>query len=563
MKAACDNYDNIAADVKQKLADGSLTVADIDALYDAAKEIDRLYVDRDSIDAVFASLLDKAQTAYDNAVPSLQAVIVNGEQITSNSVQSDQFTPANLIRPESDGYGTGQYIFHTSWSDPLPADEYPYLQVHMNAPQSSFRFSMISSEWDFTYDTPEDMEILATNTPDDENSWASVRELKGIVSGSGLADAHPVRYTSPMIELGAEYSDVRFLVKKTINMRATNTGGFYLSLGRFQMYTGIDPERVQYNYNPDAGASIRFGQYAGEDEAPAYLENPYAMWRFVPIEGTDGYSLQNLATSHSIAPTSGRGEANVCRMQGGFSPFRVDYIGKGQMQFVSLNENNAEEYPLHAQDRGSVIVPWATDVDGASCWGVIPVEDDAYLNFPIEANSIRVMTLPFDISAGANSLMSMNSNAFTYSVKNITVDASAGKTSVELTLCEEVKAGVPFVIIEGDYNEYDAENVETTSIYTTLPAAVDTTVREANGLAGTFDGCDISKEGYGYMRGGKLNVTTGTPVHIYGMSGWLDLDKVSPQEGATDVVITVDGIINDIREIDAAAAKACVNVYTR
>ncbi len=712
MKAACDNYDNIAADVRQKLADGILTVADIDALYDAAKEIDRLYVDRDSIYGVFASLLEKAQTAYDNAVPSLQAVIVNGEQITSNSVQSDQFTPANLIRPESDGYGTGQYIYHSSWSDPLPADEYPYLQVHMNAPQSSFLFSMISSEWGATFDTPEDMEILATNTPDDENSWTGVKELTGIVSGSGQADAHPVRYTSPMIELGGEFSDVRFVVKKTINMRASSTGGFYLSLGRFQMYTGIDPERVQYNYNPevktaadelkalieagktkgthdvlpgdittledaiaklldayadttelsrlynkmikwagnmevgdeigmvddeasiddfvsavkaarsgvsekqpmkddikaaikgindaktailghtrqiepnkwyyiyskssleycankaiyldnpDAGANIRFGQYAGEDEDPAYLENPYAMWRFVPIEGTDGYSLQNLATSHSIAPTSGRGEANVCRMQGGFSPFRVDYIGKGQMQFVSLNENNKEEYPLHAQDRGSIIVPWATDVDGASCWGVIPVEDDAYLNFPIEANSIRVMTLPFDIPSGASSIMSMNTNAFTYSVKNITVDASAGKTSVELTLCEDVKAGVPFVIIEGDYNEYDAENSETTSIYTTLPATVDTTVREANGLVGTFDGCDISKEGYGYMRGGKLNVTTGTPVHIYGMSGWLDLDKVKPQEGATDVVITVDGMINDIREINAAAAKVSVNVYT-
>lgn len=712
MKAACDNYDNISAGLKQKLADGTLTVADINALYDAAKEIDKLYVDRDSIYGVFANLLVKAQNAYDNAVPSLQAVIVNGEQITANSTQSDQFLPSNLILPESDGYGTGQYIWHTSWSDPLPADELPYLQVHMNAPQSSFLFSMISSEWGSTYDTPEEMEILATNTPDDENSWASVKELTGIVSGSGQADAHPVRYTSPMIELGGEYSDVRFVVKKTINMRASGTGGFYVSLGRFQMYTGIDPERVQYNYNPEvktaadelkalieagktkgthevlpsdvttlenaitklleayadttelsrlynkmikwacnmevgeeigmvddeasiddfvsavkaarsgvsekqpmkddikaaikgindakaailghtrqiepnkwyyiysksnleycankaiyldntnAGANIRFGQYAGEDEDPAYLENPYAMWRFVPIEGTDGYSIQNLATSHSIAPTSGRGEANICRMQGGFSPFRVDYIGMGQLQFVSVNENNKEEYPLHAQERGSVIVPWATDVDGASCWGVIPVEDDAYLNFPIEANSIRVMTLPFDVPAGATSIMSLNDNLLTYSVKNITVDAEAGKTTVELTLCEDVKAGVPFIVIEGDYTQYDPENTESASLYTMLPENVDTVVREANGLIGTLDGFDITKEGYGYMRNGKLNVSTGTHVHINGMSGCLDLDKVKSQEGATDVVISVDGIINEINEINAAAAKVHVNVYT-
>ena len=58
-----------------------------------------------------------------------------------------------------------------------------------------------------------------------------------------------------MIELGGEYSDVRFLVKKTINMRGTTTGGFLFSLGRFQVYTETDPERVQYNYNPEVKAA--------------------------------------------------------------------------------------------------------------------------------------------------------------------------------------------------------------------------------------------------------------------------------------------------------------------
>lgn len=712
MKNACDNYDNYLETVNQKIADGTVTLADINLLYDYAKEIDRLYVDRDSLDAVFSGLIKKAEQAYDNATHTTEPAILNGDQITSNSVQSDQFTPANLIRPESDGFGTNQYIYHSSWSNPLPATEYPYLQVRLNEPKNSLLFSMISCEWSGTCDTPEDMEVLVTNTPNDENSWKSVKEFSGIVTGSGQKGAHPVRYTSPMIELGGEYSDVRFLVKKTINMRGTTTGGFLFSLGRFQVYTETDPERVQYNYNPevkaaadelkalidagkakgvhevvpadiatlekaianlldayadttevsklykkmiewsenmevgdeigtvdsqssindfvdaveaarnlvsnkqpvksqinaaikalnnakaavlghtkqiepnkwyyiysrstteycankamylenpDAGANIKFGLYTSDEEDPAYYGNPYAMWRFVPIEGTDYYSIQNLATSHSFAPTSGRGNENPCKMQNAFSPFRVDYIGMGQLQFVSINENNVEEYPLHAQERNSIVVPWATNIDGASCWTVEAVEDETDINFLIEKNSINVVTLPFDVPAGATSIMSLNDNLLTYSVKNITVDAEAGKTTVELTLCEDVKAGVPFIVIEGDYTQYDPENTESASLYTMLPENVDTVVREANGLIGTLDGFDITKEGYGYMRNGKLNVSTGTHVHINGMSGCLDLDKVKSQEGATDVVISVDGIINEINEINAAAAKVHVNVYT-
>ena len=320
--------------------------------------------------------------------------------------------------------------------------------------------------------------------------------------------------------------------------------------------------KAMYLENPDAGANIKFGLYTSDEEDPAYYGNPYAMWRFVPIEGTDYYSIQNLATSHSFAPTSGRGNENPCKMQNAFSPFRVDYIGMGQLQFVSINENNVEEYPLHAQERNSIVVPWATNIDGASCWTVEAVEDETDINFLIEKNSINVVTLPFDVPAGATSIMSLNDNLLTYSVKNITVDAEAGKTTVELTLCEDVKAGVPFIVIEGDYTQYDPENTESASLYTMLPENVDTVVREANGLIGTLDGFDITKEGYGYMRNGKLNVSTGTHVHINGMSGCLDLDKVKSQEGATDVVISVDGIINEINEINAAAAKVHVNVYT-
>ena len=69
--------------------------------------------------------------------------------------------------------------------------EYPYLQVRLNEPKNSLLFSMISCEWSGTCDTPEDMEVLVTNTPNDENSWKSVKEFSGIVTGSGQQGAHP------------------------------------------------------------------------------------------------------------------------------------------------------------------------------------------------------------------------------------------------------------------------------------------------------------------------------------------------------------------------------------
>lgn len=709
MKSACDRYDNIAKALQEN--PGAATLSDVQSLYDAAKEIDKLYVDRDSLDLVFAELMPKAQNAYDAAVPSLQALITNGSQITSNSVQGDQFTPANLIRPESDGYGTNQYIYHSSWSNPLAPDVMPYLQVHLNAPQSAFLFKMTSSEWNLTYDTPDDISILATNTPEDGNSWTSIKQLTGIIPEEQKGN-HPIRYTSPMLNLGDEYTDVRFVVNSTINNRSNGNGGFFLSLGRFQMYSGVDPETVQYNYNPevktaadelkvlidagkqkgphevlpkdiddlqaaidklldayadttslvklykkmmtraenltvgeetgaadsqesisaftdalvaarnsvsdrqptkqainsaaeainkayddmlehinkiepnkwyyiysksenaycsgkamllksaDCGADINFGQSGSGNEDPAYLDNPYAMWRFVPVEGTKYYSIQNLATSHSVGSTKGKGNENRVHIQSLPSSYRIDYIGQSALQFVSTDAGNSEEYPLHAQERDSVIVPWKSEIGGASCWNVTPVEDDAYLKFPVEANSVNIITLPFDIPAGATSIMSMNDNIRTYSIKDITTDKEAWQTTVELTVDDDIKAGVPFVLIEGDMQKYDA-SAEPGCFYTTLPADVDTTARTGNGLAGTLNGENLTTAGYGYFANGSLQVTGNAVTHIGGGKGWIDFGTLVPQQGETDLVIRAGGMINSIRGLKAAiSGKTTVNVYT-
>ena len=44
-----------------------------------------------------------------------EALITNASQITANNSQNG-FPPSNLLLPESDGVGTNQYIWHTSWT---------------------------------------------------------------------------------------------------------------------------------------------------------------------------------------------------------------------------------------------------------------------------------------------------------------------------------------------------------------------------------------------------------------------------------------------------------------
>lgn len=707
MKEACDAYDQAKSALRTAYAAGTATEADVKALYAAADKISGLYVDRDSLYNVLQTTITKANEAYNSAVPTSAPIISDGSQITSNSVESDQFTPANLIRPESDGYSTGQYIYHSSWSDPLSAGTYPYLQVHLNSAIDQFHFSMISSEWERTFDTPRDINIYATNTPDDEGSWTKITEMKDIVT----AIAHPIRYTSPTISLGASYTDVRFEVPLTVNQRrASESDAYYLSLGRFQMYTGVDPNTVQYNYNPevkeaadalkalvDADKAItrlsvkasditvleeaisklsasfadtteftslyrntkdwiaqilvgeEFGDADSQDNVDAFVNtinsirqntntyqpkkaelaaaveelkkakkdfvdnhikhieankwyyiisnstleycngmsmvsyssdgnseihygttdqngeslyySPQAMWRFVPIEGTDYYGIQNMASAHFYGPTSGQGRDHTCRMQASISPFRIDYIGKSQIHFVSINSNNPDEIPIHAQNEQHVIVPWQAGIDAASSWTVMEVDDSELLNNTVKENSINLMTLPYDIPGGSNSLMSLNSNIKTYSIKNVVADYETGSTKVELTINDDIKAGVPFVLIEGDYTQYNAETAANVTFNTNIPATVDTIVGTANGLVATSEGADISTKGMIYANG-TLQMVADSPVHIGGLSAWIDASKVTPAEGDADLTISLLGIVNGIQPAAVTGSSDKMNVYT-
>lgn len=197
-------------------------------------------------------LMCSPMQAQDKVWKKGEALITEASQIKATAPESDQFTAANLIRPESDGFGTNQYIYHTAWSgsNMITADVDPFLQFHFNKAEQHIIFSMIGSAWSSTYDTPTEVIIQAANLPDGE--WTEVAHLKNM--DEDFTSYTPERYTSPHIDLGAAYTDVKFLVKKTYAYRFQSAGGLLLSLGRFQIYEAYegDPDPVEAIWGKDA-----------------------------------------------------------------------------------------------------------------------------------------------------------------------------------------------------------------------------------------------------------------------------------------------------------------------
>lgn len=171
------------------------------------------------------------------------ALLTNGSQITSNNTENG-FPPSNLLRPESDGVGTNQYIWHSSWNNPgpLPAGTDTYLQVQLNQPEQHIIFTMIGSTWSSTYDTPTEVVIQAADEPNGE--WTEVEHLTKM--NEDFTGFQPDRYESPHIDLGADHTYIRFVVKKTVNAgnssRYDRNGNPFVSLGRFQVYRAVEGE---------------------------------------------------------------------------------------------------------------------------------------------------------------------------------------------------------------------------------------------------------------------------------------------------------------------------------
>ncbi|MBQ3152932.1 MAG: alpha/beta hydrolase fold domain-containing protein [Bacteroidaceae bacterium] len=235
-----------------------------------------------------------------------EALLTKAAQISANNTQSG-FPASNLLRPESDGVGTNQYIWHTSWGNPAvpPKGTDTYLQVHFDKPQTDIIFTMIGSAWVATGDTPTEIIIQGTDNPDGE--WTELEHLKEMQNE--FTAFSPDRYTSPHIALGASYSYLRFVVKKTMNAayssRYDTNGNPFVSLGRFQVYNAVKeaPTPIDPKDNINLlfiGNSITYGAGLGNPAAEA----PPAVCRSL-IESATGVTTNLYNGGHSGITTLG------------------------------------------------------------------------------------------------------------------------------------------------------------------------------------------------------------------------------------------------------------------
>ncbi len=245
---------------------------------------------------------DYLESTGDSVWKMGDALLVDGSQITTNNYEPG-FPPSNLLRPESEGVGTNQIIWHTSWSYPAAANTDTYLQMHFNKGERNIIFTMIGSNWIATYDTPTEVIIQAANLP---GEWKEVAHLKDMQYD--FIATSPDRYTSPHIDLGAEYTDIRFVVKNTVTAasgRRDRNGNPFVSLGRFQVYRAVkgiaDPVDKKANINLlFIGNSITYGAGLSTPDTQA----PPAVCRSL-VENATGITTNVYNGGHSGITTLG------------------------------------------------------------------------------------------------------------------------------------------------------------------------------------------------------------------------------------------------------------------
>ena len=330
-----------------------------------------------------------------------------------------------------------------------------------------------------------------------------------------------------------------------------------------------------------AGAKLWIGPYPLDGTGNEYRDI-YAIWRLVPVEGNepaDGeepkpweqkYAIQSLGTGQYWGKYRGQGTANGPQMESEPTPHHIYFYGNGcfalqqegvKDPFDRIKADGTDlmicNYPANSGDQQS----WKFDEVNLSGDGT------THINW-YPATSIAIVTFPWAIADG--DLQSYRPDIETYSVNSIITNegAEGDEPSYTLTLTakQEFAAGEPFIMITNDAENADANG--NSPLYFWLPeeapeAITDTSAVDYNGLVGTLQGLTINGQASLYFENSMLNVATDAGYTIPGRSGYIDVTKVKDLGGPIDKTITINGIINDIKNVEIVETEnEIVDVYT-
>ncbi|MBQ7743034.1 MAG: leucine-rich repeat protein [Bacteroidaceae bacterium] len=254
-------------------------------------------------------------------------------------------------------------------------------------------------------------------------------------------------------------------------------------------------DNVIYASGTDNGNALKWG--LNEEGSLAYLFNPYAMWRFIPVEENSGtlelsnsrtYYVQCLGNGFYMGASNGP-EATV-KVSYTPVPYQLGFLGGGQFELIPADASmvNGQSsmfngLPLHAKGDGNTIVTYdGGGYNSASSWTFSTVEDKAdMIVYPsVLYNYTDIMCVPFSHSSVAE----LNEDVHTYAVKSMTYDAETDETTIELYDKTDFAAGEPCIIWigdpEGEHEAYD--------LIIPFPTEVTDTPISGNGIAGCLHG---------------------------------------------------------------------------
>jgi len=306
------------------------------------------------------------------------------------------------------------------------------------------------------------------------------------------------------------------------------------------------------------GGKLYIGGYPVDQIDPK--GDPYAAWRFVPIEGQEEqFAIQNMGTGQYFGAYRGDGADNSPLLSHEKTPYKLLYAGNGKFKIIQANLTNMMD-ALKTDQTNSIVLNYPLNSDNQQAWKFEPTNSkEEGMTFNTMAdNNICIMTLPFELK-GSSSLMEINDMVKTYAVKSITTTATG--TELGLKLKKDIEAGEPFIMTVNDYNLYDPSAPSQALSIAVPDDVVDTSMIVSNGLIGTLQGMSVKAPGMGIFSQAKLKATTGA-VTIDGRSGYINPNRVVNEEGEADLIINTNDMITLVKPVIVAKSTENVNVYS-
>ena len=383
----------------------------------------------------------------------------------------------------------------------------------------------------------------------DEMGQLSDEELKTNLE-TAISEARKNAFTTPISN-----EAVRTATTAVKEAKAAFLAGIKsFEVGKWYFITNLDEERFGEEGAEDAfcggsaiylrnkyntSTSVKWGLFDKNSMTLNADNDPRAMWRFVPVEGTEYYAIQNMYTGYYLGDFAGE-NINLPVSQEPV-PYNVAYSGNAKFMLYPKGPKNSNNMALWPEGYEADVVCHPS-IDGASAWTFIeidPEEQEAISISDFAMNLIDVMAVPYNIS----NIADYNADVFTYAIRKISQEEVEGErvTTIELYEKNEFKAGEPCIIVLGSIDE--EVECEPNSLVIPFPTEVidHTQPMVANGIVGGLHNMKCA-EGTAISTGKKFIAVGEGGSGFDDQTGVIDLStykrEITGVETALTLVIT-------------------------